>query len=223
MGYLRQTIFAPVLATVLMLGFAGAAQAACYGAGQELPAKEVSQFVNDPGQLLAQFPNGGPQMIPLVRDLVASDPGSLPLVINLDAKANADQIQAIGAGLGQAALVCGRTAQSFATEILRMTVTSNNQQLAQAFSAVMGELFLGSIGPPGVGGGEWAATSRGFGGPAVNGAALNLGASRPTGSTDTRTSGEFPSAPPGDPGNLLTLGTPGGGGALSGSVSPWKP
>src|ERR1700685_4601994 len=114
-------IFIFALATVVVLAAGQATQAACYGAGEQLPGQVVSQFINDPGRLLTQFPNGGPQMISLIRDLVASDPGTLPLFINLNGKANAEQVQALGAGLGQAALVCKLTAQAFSNEIQQMT------------------------------------------------------------------------------------------------------
>ena len=225
-----QAISVPALATILMIGIGGKAQAACYASDRELPASVVSQFINDPGRLLAQFPNGGPQMISLVRDLVASDPGSLSLIINLAATANAEQIQAIGTGLGQAGLLCSRTAQGFASEILQMTAASNNQPLSQAFSAVMGDLFLSSTYTAGVGGGGGGGTttSGAVGGVFVSGVTFNLRTSVPTGSTNSLTSGTFKL---GSPGNLITLGTPpspsGPGGShpntLSKSVSPSRP
>jgi hypothetical protein len=168
------------LATVVVLD-AGAAQAACYGAGEQLPGQAVSQFVNDPSRLLTQFPSGGPQMISLIRDLVASDPGTLPLILNLNGKANAEQVQAFGAGLGQAALVCKRTSQAFSDEIQQMTVATNNQPLTQAFSGVMGDQFLG-LAAPSVGGGGAGVTGQvGFaGGTATGIAPLSLPTSVPT-------------------------------------------
>src|ERR1700683_1770274 len=113
-------IFAPALATVFVLGVGEAAQAACYDPGQQLPTRVVSQFINEPAKILTQFPSGGAQMSSLIRDLIASDPGTLPLITELNAKANADQVHAIGTGLGQAALVCARTAKAFADEIQRV-------------------------------------------------------------------------------------------------------
>jgi hypothetical protein len=227
MRYLRQTISASALALLFTLGIGGAAQAACYGSGQELSAQVVSQFVNDPGRLLNQFPDGGPQMIPLIRDLVASDPGSLPLILSLNAKANADQIQAIGTGLGQAALVCSRTAQPFASEILRMTMTADNQPLSQAFSAVMGDLFLSSPGPDGgAGGGGGPTMSSGGTGGAVaggGGGTVKLPTTPPKGSPDAPLFGPSPPGTPGSLGNLFTQATPGGPNAPSKSVSPSRP
>jgi hypothetical protein len=179
-----RTISLHALTTVLMLGLGGAAEAACYGPGQELPSPVVSQFINEPGRLLTQFPSGGPQMISLIRDLVASDPGTLPLIINLNAKADPQQVQAIGTGLGQAALVCKRTAQAFSNEIQQMTIAANNQPLTQAFAGVMGDQFLG-LADLSVGGGGAGATGQvGFvGGVAASVAPLNLPASVPTTAT----------------------------------------
>jgi hypothetical protein len=143
----------------VVLGAGEAAQAACYGAGEQLSGQTLSQFINDPSRLLTQYPSGGPQMISLIRDLVASDPGTLPLIINLDAKAGPDQLQAIGTGLGQAALVCKRTAQAFSNEIQQMAIATNNQPLTQAFAGVMGDQFLGLAGPS-VGGGGAGVTGQ---------------------------------------------------------------
>jgi hypothetical protein len=221
----RQKVFAAALATVLMLGVGGAARAACYGSDQELSAQVVSQFVNDPERLLTLFPSGGPQMISLIRDLVASDPASLPQIVKLNAEANADQLKAIGTGLGQAALLCSHTAQAFSGEILQMTVTANNQPLSQAFAAVMGDLFLSSTDSAGGGGGggESAATTGGVGGAAVSGPTLHLTTSVPTRPADPLMFGAFLSVTPGNSGGLFTLGTAGGPDTLSKYVSPSRP
>jgi hypothetical protein len=213
MGRPRHTISVPALAAVLMLGVGGAAQAACYASGQQLPAQEVSRFINDPERLLTRFPDGGPQMISLIRDLVASETGSLPLVINLNVKANAEQIEAIGTGLGQAALVCNRTAQAFASQIQLLTVTADNPSLSQAFSAVMGNLFLSSSAPDGGGGGGGgsAATSGPLESAPVGGGTLNLPTSIRTSSTKSPAPGPFTPGTSGDPGSLFPFGTPGSG------------
>jgi hypothetical protein len=214
-------IFIPALATVLLLGVGGVAQAACYDAGQQLPAQAVSQFINEPGKLLTQFPNGGPQMISLVRDLVASDPGTLPLITELNAKANDNQVQAIGTGLGQAALVCARTAKAFSDEIQRVTIAANNKPMTQAFGAVMGDQFLGLAGPA-VGGGGAGATGQigSTGGTAAGSAPLGLttSISNITTTSTTTSFGMTPSAAGGGggSGNL-------GGSAPTGSLASSAP
>src|ERR1700683_2160937 len=135
-------ILISTLTTFVALSVGQGAPAACDGPGQQLPTQTVSRSVNDPEQLLTQFPSGGQQMTSLIRDLVASEPGTLPLVLDLSPKANSEQVQAIGTGLGQAARVCSRTAPAFANEIQQMTVATDVQPVTQAFAAVVDELVL---------------------------------------------------------------------------------
>jgi hypothetical protein len=198
------------LATVVLLGAGEGAHAACYGPGEQLSGQTVLQFINNPSRLLTQYPSGGPQMISLIRDLVASDPGTLPLIINLDTKANPEQIQAIGTGLGQAALVCKRTAQAFANEIQQMTIATNNQPLTQAFAGVMGDQFLG-LATPSVGGGGAGVTGQvGFvGGFAAGSAPLGLTTSVPTATGHSLTQG----------GGFAPASAPQGGGSSGGGSS----
>jgi hypothetical protein len=191
------------LATSVALSAAQPVQAACYGPGQQLPAQVVSRSMNDPEQLLTQFPSGGRQMISLIRDLVASEPGALPLILDLSAKANSEQIQAIGTGLGQAARVCSRTAPAFANEIQQMTVATNVQPVTQGFAAVTGDLFPGSVGLVRDAGG-----GGGGGGTVQNGPTGTAAASGPpsglTTSVPTATSNFLAlslSSPPGAPGS----------------------
>jgi hypothetical protein len=221
-------IFISTLATIAMLGAGEAAQASCYGAGEQLSGPILSQFINDPGRLLAQFPSGGPQMISLIRDLVASDPGTLSLIINLNAKANPEQLQAIGSGLGQAALVCRRTAQAFSNEIQQVTVAANNQPLTQAFAGVMGDQFLGLAGPS-VGGGGGATGPAGFfGGAAAGITPRDLATSVPTATSHSITlgAGSTPVSAGGSSGR--NSGSPstifaGSTSGLSGSISSSNP
>jgi hypothetical protein len=92
-------------------------------------------------------------MIFMVRDLVASDQATLPLVLDLSANGNPDQINAIGTGLGQAALVCSRIDQLFANEIPQMVAASNNQSLVLAFTDLLGDQQLAAAESGGGGGG----------------------------------------------------------------------
>ena len=107
-------------------------------------------------------------MISMVRDLIASDPATLPLVLDLSAHGNPDQINAIGTGLGQAALVCSRIDQLFANEIQQMVAASNNRSLVLAFTEVLGDQQLAAAEGGGGGGG-------GGGGPTGNNGILGNG------------------------------------------------
>jgi hypothetical protein len=150
---LKRPVRGLALATLLVVAASGFAQAGCYGSQQQLPANTVARFTANPAQLLSEYPNGGGQMISLVRDLVASDPATLPLVLDLSAKSNTDQVNSIGTGLGQAALVCSRNDQTFANEIQQMVAALNNQALALAFTEVLGDQQLAAAGPGAGGGG----------------------------------------------------------------------
>jgi hypothetical protein len=150
---LKRPVRGLALATLLVVAASGFAQAGCYGSQQQLPANTVARFTANPAQLLSEYPNGGGQTISLVRDLVASDPATLPLVLDLSAKSNADQVNSIGTGLGQAALVCSRSDQTFANEIQQMVAALNNQALALAFTEVLGDQQLAAAGPGAGGGG----------------------------------------------------------------------
>jgi hypothetical protein len=167
------------LAAPLVIAFGGFAQAGCYSSRQQLPATTVAQFRADPGQLQSKYPNGGARMISMVRDLVASDPAMLPRVLDLSANSNADQINAIGAGLGQAALVCAPGDPTFANEIHQMVAVVNNQPLTVTFAAVVGNV---PIAAPSVTG---APSSKNVGvtSPAAPVNPLSLGATAPNGAS----------------------------------------
>ena len=171
------------LAAPLVIAVGGFAQASCYSSRQQLPATTVAQFRADPGQLQSKYPNGGARMISMVRDLVASDPAMLPHVLDLSANSNADQINAIGAGLGQAALVCARGDPTFANEIHQMVAVVNNQPLAVTFAAVVGNApatpTVRDVRSGGDVGG--APSSKGIVGVPAN--PLSLGATAPTGAS----------------------------------------
>ena len=77
------------------------ASAAIYPPRQALPQQQIQQFIANPSSLLTQFPNGGPQMIQAVRDLLASDPATLTPLLALLKSANPAQQTAMGTAAGQ--------------------------------------------------------------------------------------------------------------------------
>jgi hypothetical protein len=131
--------------------------AAVYPPERALSAQTIQQFVADPAALLAQYPNGGPQLIAEVRDLAASDPATLKLLLGLLKSASADQASAIGTGLGQVALMAVKTDQAYAAQIQEAIVAAQNISTLVAFSAVVGgniKLAAATGGGGGGGGGE---------------------------------------------------------------------
>jgi hypothetical protein len=147
------------------------ATAAIFSSRQALPTDAIQQFLSNPEGLLAQFPNGGPQMISKVRDLAASDPATLDALIGLLKNATPDQASSIGTALGQVALMAVNTDPAFATKIQTEIAQSGSNSALVAFSQVVGGdiKLAASTGGAGIGGGGESATvpSSGFGGFAV--------------------------------------------------------
>ena len=111
------------------------------------------QFQANPAQVLANYPDGGPLLISLIRELALADQADLPLIIGLLANANVDQANAIGTGLGEAALASIGTNQAYANEIQTALAAANNQTASLAYAAVMGDQAIGATGAGGGGGG----------------------------------------------------------------------
>jgi hypothetical protein len=155
-------VCAPFAATILLLIGSDVVHAACYTPQQQLPQQTIASFEANPAQLLGQFPNGGAQMISMIRDLIASDPATLPLILTLVPTASMAELNAIGAGLGQGALVCLRTDQAFANEIQQMVAAAGNQTVILALASVLGDQAIAAVGGPGVGigGGAEGATGQ---------------------------------------------------------------
>jgi hypothetical protein len=199
-------VFLRALFGVAVFGFVLAsvplASAALYSSRQALPADTIQQFLANPAGLLSQFPNGGPQLISKVRDLVASDPSTLDALMGLLKTANPDQSSAIGTALGQVALMAVSTDPAFGTKIQTAIAQAGNNSALAAFSAVVGGdiKLAAATGGAGIGGGGESQTgaNAGFGGFAVfNPQNLNSGVHN---TPDTFSILSFGSGTPGTPG-----------------------
>lgn len=196
---LRPLIGVAVLGLVVASG--SPAMAALYSSRQALPSATIQQFQADPGALLAQYPDGGPQLIAKIRDLAASDPQTLDAITGLLKTANPAQASAIGTALGQVALMAVNTDQAYATKIQTAIAQAGNTSALVAFSAVVGgDIKLSASGSgTGIGGGGESQTgaNTGFGGFSVFNP-LNLN----TGATNTPDSFTTPTFGAGTPGSL---------------------
>jgi hypothetical protein len=133
--------------------------AAVYSPEHALPPQVIQQFLANPDVLLAQYPDGGAQLIAQVRDLAASDPATLKPLLALLKEANPDQASAIGTGLGQVAIMAVKIDQAYATQIQESVVAAQNDSALVAFSAAIGGSIqltaaTGGAGGGGGGGGE---------------------------------------------------------------------
>jgi hypothetical protein len=95
-----------------------------------------------------------------VRDLVVSDPATLPAVINLlkSGILNIDQQQAIGTGLGKASNICKEPDLKFAGEIQSQLADTPSEEAKLKYAAVTGNKPIRSVaagaGSTGASGGQ---------------------------------------------------------------------
>jgi hypothetical protein len=126
----------------------------------------VASFLANPGALLTLYPLGGGSMVTDVRDLAQADMRTLDPLLSLVATANEQQKNALGTGLGLAALELERSNPQAASIIQTALVRLNDPTLLAAYAAVTGNQRLAAAGPgAGAGGGGESAT----GGAGVNG------------------------------------------------------
>jgi hypothetical protein len=173
----------------------------------------VSAFFSNPSELLTKSPNGGPELVNNVRDLVTADPATLQPILNLLAKATKEQKTAIGAALAQAAKIVVRTNPALATEIQQAILNTKDQDVVLAFAAGSGDRPIGAAGA-GAGGGVGGQTNplnfaNGGGGPQNIG---NPGTNTPFFS--------YTSSVGGLASNTTTTGTSGTVTTISSPVSP---
>lgn len=109
--------------------------------------------VASPGDLLGRFPAGGGGLVSEVRNMVATNPGSVDGIAAILGGASSDQKQAIGAGLGQAAGLCTRQEPDSARRIQEAVLRMNNNDVSTAFQTVTGDRQTAATGGGGAGGG----------------------------------------------------------------------
>jgi hypothetical protein len=169
----------------------------------------AADFVANPSALLALYPLGGGSMVSDVRDLVTADMQTVDPLLSLVATANSEQKNALGTGLGLAALDLARSNPQAASVIQNALVRLNDPTLLAAYAAVTGNQRLAAAGPgAGAGGGGESATG---------GAGVNGGIGGPTflfpsfGTTNTADTFTFPSVTGGTPGTPNISVSPSGG------------
>jgi hypothetical protein len=177
-------------------------------AAQTSSTSAVNQFLANPTQVMAQYPNGGPELISLIRDVAVAHPEALATLTSLLSAGNAAQQGAVGSGLGQAYNIVLSTNQAYAAQIAAAVGGSNSDIAKTAYAGSTGNVATASTGP-GAGGAGGGGGGGGSGGPAGGSGASgppsggsNSGSSGTTGQGSTQTSG-----------NTFT----GGGGSRSGS------
>ena len=139
-------------ALIMLSGQVANAQIA--GQSPALQAPAIAAFQANPGQLLSQFPNGGPDLAKQVRDLVNSDKTTLAAIIALAKTANNDQRKAIADGLAQAAKAYASSGDpASANQIQQAVVTSGLPEFAKAYAEAAGDTGTAATGGGGGGSG----------------------------------------------------------------------
>jgi hypothetical protein len=195
---------------ILMLS-AQLANAQVAGQGATLPPSTISAFLANPGQLLSQFPSGGPGLVKQVRDLLGSDKTTLAAIIALAKTANEDQRKAIADALAQDAKAYASSGDpAFANQIQQSVASAGLPEFAKAYAEAAGDTGTASTGGGGGGGG---------GGPTAVGA--------PTGGSNSGSFAGGSNFVANGSGNLLSGGSLGGASfsspsqASSSQVSPF--
>jgi hypothetical protein len=152
-GTAMRSVYRNAFRILLLVGAIGISMVPFGSQAQQVGQLTAQQFQANPAQILANFPDGGPLLISLIRELALADQADLPLIIGLLANANIDQANAIGTGLGQAALASVTTNQGYANAIQTALAAANNETASLAFAAVMGDQAIGATGAGGGGGG----------------------------------------------------------------------
>jgi hypothetical protein len=121
--------------------------------GSALSPAEVSAFQANPGQLLNQFPNGGPDMIKQIVGLLGSDKATLSTIIGLAKTADQDQRKAMAAALAQVAKANAANDPAFANQIQQAVASAGLPEFAKAYAEAAGDTGTASSGGGGGGGG----------------------------------------------------------------------
>jgi hypothetical protein len=173
-----KTVLRFAAVTALTTTLSWAVHAAVLPPNQQLAAEQVSEFKNAPALLLQKYPQGGAKFISLVRDLAATDPTTLPLLIGLltNSDTTKEQQTAILAGLAQVARLAQKSDPNYATEIQQSVAATNNSNLSAAYQAATGDVALG-IGGTGGGGGGGSGTGGATGNTGIASGGSNSGAS----------------------------------------------
>jgi hypothetical protein len=129
------------------------------GAGPgQVPSSEMTNFMNNPGQDMGRFRDGGPDMTQRVADLVKTDKAALAKLIEFAKTANEDQRRAIARGLADAAKAYASQAgdPGFANQIQQAVANSGLPEFAKAYAEAAGDNGTASTGGGGGGGGPIA-------------------------------------------------------------------
>lgn len=183
--------FLATVATTVLLG--QGAWAACLAPDKQMSPQAISDFLNNPGALLSDSANANPNpkaagdsFTKTIENLVASDPRTLPAVIEMLKTASVAQQGAIGTGLGSAANDCNVPDPKFAADIAEALAKATSTPAQTNFALATGKP-IGSVAGGGAGGGVSSGGVGGSTNPTTVGS--SSGTATPFSSSGTPTTG----------------------------------
>ncbi len=177
-------------------------------------AATVAEFLANPTQVMAQYPNGGAELTALIRDVAVANPQALATLTALLSSGSAEQQASVGSGLGQAYNTLVSTNPAYAAQIAAAVGASSSNSAKTSYSSTTGNTTTASTGPGAAGGG-------GGGGGGSGGTAGGTGSGTPSGGSNSGSSGTTGQGSTQTSGNTFTGGGSSGTGGVtsSGSVS----
>lgn len=133
------------LAAVSGLANVSISQAGCVAPAVALPGSALDAVRDNPSSLLPVFERGTAALTTEVRNLVTSDPAIITTILSAASKANDEQKRAIGAGLGQAALICAHSDPETVRLIQEALLKAADQEMTVAFQALTGDTETAAV------------------------------------------------------------------------------
>lgn len=141
--------------------------------------QSVASFLANPGSLLEAYPLGGNNLVSTTRHLVLADLSTVDPLVNLATSATTDQKNAIGTGIGLAALVL-LPSNPQAPAIIQLSLSRLNDPIVlAAYAAVTGNQHLTAAGPGGGGGGSPGSAESATGNSSAGGGVAGVSALYP--------------------------------------------
>ncbi len=158
------TVFAlnrhAIIALALTAAFIPSASfaASCVEGPAKMSDSDIQAFLASPDGLLSSNVSGGLNLSNTIRQLVASDSGSLDAVIKLVSSANKSQASAIAGGLARAVQACKTVDPAYADKIQQSVATIQDTSFLEAFASASSQIATASLGQ----GRDGARSRRGF-------------------------------------------------------------
>ncbi len=110
------------------------------------------QAASTPGQVMSQYPNGGPDLVTQVQNLMNADRGNLAAILAFAQTATEDQRKAIGQGLAAVAKSYAASDPGYVTQIAQAVANAGLPELEKAYAEAASDTGTAATGGGGGGG-----------------------------------------------------------------------